>query len=963
MIDILEVYRVVSGIDTKVASIASDDAILANGIMNKNEVSVTVVTDTIPDIQEGDFIRVGGIKYKINRASEFADKSSVNHTTTYLFEAPEYTLIDKILTNKITQSTRVTLTGKLRDWLELLIWNVNKTDDNPLGVDTGWQLGNIPDTEYMTLSFDGIDCRSLLSELASAYGYEYYVHDHTINYVSRIENERNLTFTQGQGGGLYEVEQSNVDSGDVTTRVYPVGGTKNMAPGEGDEEGRLMLPEKYLENFSETNRAVEKKIVFDDIHPSFTGFVENPTGENYREFICRDIDFNIDELAIGDDARINFLTGDLMGKSFEFKWDNSNKKITLIYQEDELAPIDPETQSRPLIPSAAKHLRGGEEFNFTGIRLGESYKQAAISKLREKATDWLAFNSQKRVKFTLDVDYRYMRKKGGLECGDLITVSIPSRNISRIIRIVSTEKNLKTGKLSCVVSNYLTEKWEDKIEGQISSMQATINGGGAGSVTVLEKYDERPLTDKNVLSSLRTLLEIAKRALSKEHSDSTDYLLKLLAGGEFGEFVDSMIAGKGAGIFPDGRAQVERLEVRGSLSVLDLIINQIQGMESDYSFTEIGKIKSVEDLGESTYRLKIEKRTDFDFMKFQENDVCFSIINTLLTGGSDYYTSWMRILTTNAQENSITVVLYPDSEVPGGTNYPPLAGYNVTRRGNSTLPEEGGFNGRAQSWMISSREGRIMFLSNVYKPILEDYNYSISIGRFPRTKALEKLPISENETGVMAQTVIAEKFYQLDHNGDVVPNKVDRGVWSPETAQSGAPYRFVQYELSKPSGSEYTLLEQHTVYHLGCKWGCLSDKTTDEPKWNSPSWGLLEGDSRYSLQLSISGGEAFVIGGVDEVISGRIYFGTTDITDDVMADDATEVEWFRNSGNVPADNLWTPEYVDGNRLAIHIDNGNQHGVGSDFGFVSKSVIFTCRVFFPVNGRLEKVDMNLGFDIV
>ena len=963
MIDILEVYRVVSGIDTKVASIASDDAILANGIMNKNEVSVTVVTDTIPDIQEGDFIRVGGIKYKINRASEFADKSSVNHTTTYLFEAPEYTLIDKILTNKITQSTRVTLTGKLRDWLELLIWNVNKTDDNPLGVDTGWQLGNIPDTEYMTLSFDGIDCRSLLSELASAYGYEYYVHDHTIIYVSRIENERNLTFTQGQGGGLYEVEQSNVDSGDVTTRVYPVGGTKNMAPGEGDEEGRLMLPEKYLENFSETNRAVEKKIVFDDIHPSFTGFVENPTGENYREFICRDIDFNIDELAIGDDARINFLTGDLMGKSFEFKWDNSNKKITLIYQEDELAPIDPETQSRPLIPSAAKHLRGGEEFNFTGIRLGESYKQAAISKLREKATDWLAFNSQKRVKFTLDVDYRYMRKKGGLECGDLITVSIPSRNISRIIRIVSTEKNLKTGKLSCVVSNYLTEKWEDKIEGQISSMQATINGGGAGSVTVLEKYDERPLTDKNVLSSLRTLLEIAKRALSKEHSDSTDYLLKLLAGGEFGEFVDSMIAGKGAGIFPDGRGQFERLEVRGSLSVLDLIINQIQGMESDYSFTEIGKIESVEDLGESTYRLKIEKRTDFDFMKFQENDVCFSIINTLLTGGSDYYTSWMRILTTNAQENSITVVLYPDSEVPGGTNYPPLAGYNVTRRGNSTLPEEGGFNGRAQSWMISSREGRIMFLSNVYKPILEDYNYALTIGKLPNIKALEKLPVTTEDVGIVAQTVIAEKFYQFDYNGDVVPNKVDRGAWSLETAQSGAPYRLVQHELAKPSGSEYTLLEQHTVYHLGCKWGCLSDKTTDEPKWNSPSWGLLEGDSRYSLQLSLSGGEAFVIGGVDEVISGRIYFGTTDITDDVMADDATEVEWFRNSGNVPADNLWTPEYVDGNRLAIHIDNGNQHGVGSDFGFVSKSVIFTCRVFFPVNGRLEEVDKNLGFDIV
>ena len=702
MIDILEVYRVVSGIDTKVASIASDDAILANGIMNKNEVSVTVVTDTIPNIQEGDFIRVSGIKYKINRAPEFADKSSVNHTTTYLFEAPEYTLIDKILTNKITKSVRVTLTGKLRDWLELLIWNVNKTNDNPLGVDTGWQLGNIPDTEYMTLSFDGIDCRSLLSELASAYGYEYYVHNHTINYVSRIENERNLTFTQGQGGGLYEVEQSNVDSGDVTTRVYPVGGTKNMTPGEGDEEGRLMLPEKYLETFSETNRVVEKKIVFDDIHPSFTGFVENPTGENYREFVCRDIDFNIEELAIGDDARINFLTGDLMGKSFEFKWDNANKKITLIYQEDELASIDPETQSRPLIPSATKHLRGGEEFNFTGIRLGEAYKQAAITKLREKATDWLAFNSQKRVKFTLDVDYRYMREKGGLECGDLITVSIPSRNISRIIRIVSTEKNLKTGKLSCVVSNYLTEKWEDKIEGQISSMQATINGGGGnGSVTVLEKYDERPFTDKNVLSSLRTLKEIAENAISKKLNDTAAGLITFLKGIKLGDFVQSKsganiddlgnaefltavirellrstkfvdgLIGEGWQIWIDkltglSHLTIDKATIRQSLVALELLIQKVRSIGGQFIVSAAnGKIKDVIRQG-NNYRILFEQECDF---------MVHDLMRCAVTSGASRKAYWVEIA--SADVNGITV---PVSEFGGVV---PTAGDECVLMGNT----------------------------------------------------------------------------------------------------------------------------------------------------------------------------------------------------------------------------------------------------------------------------------------
>lgn len=900
MIDALEIYRIISGIETKIANIASDDAILANGIMSKNEISVTVVTDSIPDIKEGDFIRVDGIKYKINRTPEFADKSSVNHTTTYLFEAPEYTLIDKILTNKITKSVRVTLTGKLRDWLELLIWNVNKTNDNPLGVDTGWKLGNIPDTEYMTLSFDGIDCRSLLSELASAYGYEYYVHDHTINYVSRIENERNLTFTQGQGGGLYEVEQSNVDSGDITTRVYPVGGTKNMAPGEGDEDGRLMLPEKYLENFLETNRVVEKKIVFDNIHPSFTGFVDNPTGENYREFVCQNIDFNIKELAIGNDARINFLTGDLMGKSFEFKWDDSKKKITLIYQEDELAPIDPETQSRPLIPSATKHLRGGEEFNFTGIRLGESYKQAAILKLREKATDWLAFNSQKRVKFTLDVDYRYMRNKGGLKCGDLITVSIPSRNISRIIRIVSTEKNLKTGKLSCVVSNYLTEKWEDKIEGQISSMQATINGGsGNGNVMIIEKNDERPLTDKNVLSSLRTLLEIAERALSKQHPDSTDYLLKFLAGTEYGEFIDSMIAGKGAGIYPDGRGQFERLEVRGSAVFKEIIYNRLNAQEGDTSYSENGVIESVALESDGTYTLKLRKRWENDFTAFQEGDIVYGIVNNLFSTG-EYYASWMRVLSKNVPANSISVLSYPDSEVPGGKNYPPTELTIITRRGNA-LNED-----RQSYWYLSATTDKcLVWLEGVTKPVLEQNNYYMILGRLPNLDLFDNLPVNYKHSYIFARAGIFGELYRVDWQGLPVQELVDRGFWSAEVASSDNPYTNTQERAD-------------TVWHYGCKWKCLMTGTADEPQYAAAGWAMLEGNPEFTIEIGSTKGWYFDIETFSTTlyITGKLY--NRDVTDHILDAD---VSWTRDTGNVSEDNAWAVKRAGaGKNLPLTIDD-------------------------------------------
>lgn len=783
--------------------------------------------------------------------------------------------------------------------------------------------------------------------------------------------------------------------GTYATRIYAFGSTRNIPADyrpvdeqtvvNGVVQRRLMLPADtpYIDVYPDMSEeeAIEDIVVFENVYPRRTGTLsdvhtrteevkdENGTKETVTYYRYKDtgLEFKDEYLIEGQELRIRFQSGKLNGMEFgvifnpDPKDDMRGAQLWEIVRNEDYGRMLPDDTLRP---------ENGDEYVLSGFNIqlvSDRYTPEAEQELKGKAQEYA--DRRKRddgtYNTTLDSEWVYNdRLRRFYEFGQKVfLVNRAFFENGHDSRILGWEFNLDKpwDSPAYIIGESMPYSRIGDMEDKIDSLTykgQTYTGGGNG-VYIIRTNDTTAPSDSNVFSARRSLVTF----LRKDKSDKTEYLLKLLAGGEFGEFVDSMIAGKGAGIFPDGRAQVERLEVRGSLSVLDLIINQIQGMESDYSFTEIGKIKSVEDLGENTYRLKIEKRTDFDFMKFQENDVCFSIINTLLTGGSDYYTSWMRILTTNAQENSITVVLYPDSEVPGGTNYPPLAGYNVTRRGNSTLPEAGGFNERAQSWMISSREGRIMFLSNVYKPILEDYNYALTIGKLPNIKALEKLPVTTEDVGIVAQTVIAEKFYQFDYNGDVVPNKVNRGIWSLETAQSGAPYRFVQHELAKPSGSEYTLLEQHTVYHLGCKWGCLKDKTTDEPKWNSPSWGLLEGDSRYSLQLSLSGGEAFVIGGVDTVMSGRIYFGTTDITDDVMADGVTEVEWFRDSGNVPADNLWTPEYVDGNRLAIHIDNGNQHGVGSDFGFVSRSVAFICRVFIPVEGEMQQIEQRFGFDIL
>ena len=159
--------------------------------------------------------------------------------------------------------------------------------------------------------------------------------------------------------------------------------------------------------------------------------------------------------------------------------------------------------------------------------------------------------------------------------------------------------------------------------------------------------------------------ELSKVFLRKDQADGTNFLLK------FGEFIDSMVAGKGAGIFPDGRMQLSRLEVRDSLTVLELIFNRLSAMESDYSFSESGTIESVSQLEDGTYSLKMKKRWDNDFTALAENDVVYGVVNDLASGGGKYYTSWLRVLHVDISANTINAVMYPDSEVPGGKNYPP----------------------------------------------------------------------------------------------------------------------------------------------------------------------------------------------------------------------------------------------------------------------------------------------------
>lgn len=875
------------------------------------------------------------------------------------------------------------LTAALDVQLGVFLRNLKALGYTYRGTDFIFSIDDTVENKAVAMTYDNMNLLDALFSMAGEdkWNCDCWITDNVIHFG---RNEFGDAVKIERGVEASSITRSE-SQGTYATRIYAFGSTKNIptsyrptdeqAVVNGVVQKRLMLPADtpYIDAYEGMSQeeAIEDVVVFDDVYPRRVGTlsdvhtrteeVENEDGTKetitYYRYKDAGVEFKEDYILEGEELKIQFQSGKLNGMEFGVIFNPKPKDESRGDQLWEI--VRNEDYGRPL-PDDMMYPANGDEYILSGFDIqlvSDQYIPEAEQELKEKAQKYT--EKVKKDDGTYPTTLRSSWVKEDLlsrtfEFGQRINlVDDTYFENGRISRVLGWEMNLDIPWDSPVytIGESMPYSRIGEIEDKVDSLTykgQTYNGNGSG-VYVIRVNDSTTPSDSNVFSALKSL----KTLLRKDQPDGTGFLLK------FGDFIDSMIAGKGAGIFPDGRGQFERLEVRGSMTVLDMIINQIQGMESDYSFAEIGKISYVEDLGDETYRLIIEKRTDFDFMKFQDNDVCFSIINTLLTGGSDYYTSWMRILTTNVQENNITVSLYPDSEVPGGINYPPVAGYNLTRRGNSTLPEAGEFNERAQSWMLSSREGRIMFLSNVYKPILEDYNYALTIGKLPNIKALEKIPVTTNDVGVVSQIGIFERIYQFDYNGDVVPNKIDRGQWSLATAQGNTPYRRVTHETQTPAGSTYTLLEQHTVYHLGCKWGCLIDKTQLEPKWNSPAWEMLEGDKNYGMEFVSSRGWQFFRGQVNTDITAYITYSGMDITDDVMALEGLEIEWLRDSGNIPSDNSWKPTHIDGQLNTLRLTNDD---MPPEWGYKVRTVMFICRIFIPVGGETQKIENYVGFNI-
>lgn len=409
----------------------------------------------------------------------------------------------------------------------------------------------------------------------------------------------------------------------------------------------------------------------------------------------------------------------------------------------------------------------------------------------------------------------------------------------------------------------------------------------AGYADVANDLTEDSPIRKQFLS--RLVDDVAKGNITFEQAIRVAGVSYMGGGAEFGEFIKSLYAGKGAGIDAKGNAEFESVRVRSYFECLELIINRLSAIEGDQLLTEADTIDSVDDLGDNCYGLHLRSKWDGYFTAQAVGNVLKGIINTLASGSGKYYTCWLRVNSVNTANNYIEVTAYPDEDTPAGKNYAPCEAMKIARWGNQTDTK------RQSCIYLSSTEGRIVRLTGVTKPIVEASNYGATFGTLPEFLREMDLPIVEGQDYVYARGLIVQDIIRIDYQGRPVSDVIDRGQWD-----ATANY---YCEAINPDTGRYEISD---VWYMGCKWRCAKTGTKTAPAWNNTDWAMVEGNPQFTVEFAdtdyIFDPDRFAL---TLTIIARLY--NMDITDDILPAD---VQWTRYSedakGNerVASDNAW-----------------------------------------------------------
>ena len=475
-----------------------------------------------------------------------------------------------------------TLTASPREHLVLIVKCINDgfgTND--------WKVGKVEGVDNIVIDYRGKYCDEALRELAEKVGVEYWGEGTTVN-LCRCEHGEPLTL--GYDKGLTSLDCGDADNVKFYTRLFPVGSSKNIDQTKyGSSRLRLPGGQRYVEVNADKYSRVDhyEEAAFSGIYPHYTGTVSSVrskelTGEDGNKFTVyyfkdNNLPFDPNQYEIGGLVkRVSFQEGsELAGLGsedngtyyFEVNFDSATREFEIIT----IWPYDDGTQ----LPGATLVPKPGDRYIPWNIRMPDEYYRRAEAELLDAVNKYNADHALDVAVYKAPTDHVWIEQNNiVLTVGRRVRLESekyfpgPGYRDSRITKI--TRKVNLPSQMDLEISDALSRRTLDKVQDNITGIKNYVESGKAGLPDIIGTGDNTPFTDTNILSALRTIKEIAKRALSRLHDDEAVGLIKFLAGLEVGTYKEGP---SGAKIDTDGNAIFGELLTRLKATLAQLQVN------------------------------------------------------------------------------------------------------------------------------------------------------------------------------------------------------------------------------------------------------------------------------------------------------------------------------------------------------------------------------------------------------
>ena len=387
-------------------------------LMGEHNLAFSFVSITKLNLRIGDTLTYKGELLTINQEPNV--KRDHLYQYDVIFEGHRHTLARFIL--KDEGAFTFSYVGKPDDFMFMFLECVNS-------VDSGWTLGEIEELEDVTIDFDKVDCLSALTMIAQAFEAEWDIRGKVISLKKTVGVAKDFPVSYGMGKGLYSLTRQSINDKVIVTRAYAVGGDKNLPEGV---IGNLKLND-YIENNVDLYGIREGIFEDEEIYPKRTGTATAVSQSSEEIFTLTDtsIDFNLNGLKVeGETPKIVFKSGSLNGNDFEItSYNHSTKTIRYKANKD---------SNGNLFPFGVTVAEVGDKYTLIGIRMPQSYVDAAYAELTAGRLKYLSGNSAPRVVYDLELDLLELKRRETLpDAGDIIPVTDSELGVNENIRVTS----------------------------------------------------------------------------------------------------------------------------------------------------------------------------------------------------------------------------------------------------------------------------------------------------------------------------------------------------------------------------------------------------------------------------------------------------------------------------------------------------------------------------------------------